>query len=157
VKPQHTSGESIDEADLLRRARAARSRAYAPYSGFHVGAVVLTDDGRVFEGANVENASYPLTACAEANAVRSMAMTGRVSPIVAVAVVGDGEDAITPCGACRQIIFEFGPTATVYGSGDGGRPIVTSIKDLLPHAFGPRRLSQGHGPDGGWAGGPDEL
>lgn len=147
MKPQHTSGDSVDEADLLRRARAARSRAYAPYSGFHVGAAVLTEDGRVFEGANVENASYSLTACAEGNAVRTMAMSGRVSPIVAVAVVGDGEDAVTPCGACRQIIFEFGPSATVYGSGDGGRPLVTSIRELLPHAFGPKRLSQGRDED----------
>ena len=146
MKPSRSSGESIDEADLLRRARSARGRAYAPYSGFHVGAAVLTEDGRVFEGANVENASYSLTACAEGNAVRTMAMSGRVSPIVAVAVVGDGQDAVTPCGACRQIIFEFGPTATIYGSGDGGRPIVTSIRDLLPHAFGPKRLGQGQAP-----------
>lgn len=143
MKPQHASGASYDEADLLRRARAARGRAYAPYSGFQVGAAVLTEDGRIFEGANVENASYSLTACAEGNAVRSMAMSGRVSPIVAVAVVGDGDEAVTPCGACRQIIFEFGPDAKVYGSGDGGRPLVSSVKDLLPHAFGPRRLSQG--------------
>lgn len=134
---------AVDEADLLRRARAARERAYAPYSGFRVGCALLTDDGQVWEAANVENASFPLSACAEMNAVRAMAATGARSSIVAIAVVGDGEDACTPCGACRQLIFEFGPGAAVYASGDGGRPLVTTIAELLPHAFGPRRLSQG--------------
>ncbi|MDX1511176.1 MAG: cytidine deaminase [Nitriliruptorales bacterium] len=138
-----TPGEAIDEADLLRRARAARERAYAPYSGFRVGCAVLTDDGRVFEAANVENASFTLGACAEMNAVRAMAATGTRAQVVAIAIVGDGEDACTPCGACRQVILEFGPDAAVYASGDGGRPLVTTIQQLLPHAFGPRRLAQG--------------
>ena len=133
----------VDEADLLRRAREARGRAYAPYSGFHVGAAVLTADGQVFEGANVENAAYPLSACAEQTAIRAMASAGVREDIVAVAVVGDGDDPCTPCGGCRQVIFEFGPNAVVYASGDGGRPLVSSITELLPHAFGPRRLSQG--------------
>lgn len=144
MKPRHAdSGAAYDEADLLRRARSAREHAYAPYSGFRVGAVVLTEDGRVFEAANVENAAYPLSACAEQNAVRAMAASGRVSAITAVAVVGDGDEACTPCGACRQTVFEFGPDATVYASGDEGRPLVATIRELLPHAFGPRRLSQG--------------
>lgn len=134
---------SYDEADLLRRARDVRSRAYAPYSDFHVGAVVLTEDGQLFEGANVENAAYPLSACAESNALRAMASAGVRSDVIAVAVVGDGDDPCTPCGACRQVIFEFGPDATVYASGDAGRPLVTHIRELLPYAFGPRRLSQG--------------
>lgn len=132
----------LDEADLLRRARAARQRAYAPYSHFHVGAVVVTAEGEVVEGANVENASYGLTMCAERVAIGTMAAAGLRGPIVAVAVVGDGEDALMPCGACRQVIFEFGPEAVVYGSGDGGRPVRSSIRDLLPHAFGVGRLNQ---------------
>jgi cytidine deaminase len=139
------AGASYDEADLLRRARAARGRAYAPYSGFHVGCAVLTEDGRIFEGANVENAAYGLTGCAEQTAIRHLASTGYRGEIVAVAVVGDGDDPCTPCGACRQVIFEFGPDATVYASGDAGRPLVSHIRELLPHAFGPRRLSQGRG------------
>lgn len=144
MKPSHTpEGGGYDEADLLRRARAARQRAYAPYSGFHVGCVVLTEDGQLFEGANVENAAYPLSACAEQTALRTMAAAGVRSPVVAVAVVGDGDEPCTPCGGCRQVIFEFGPDAIVYASGDGGRPVVASIKELLPHAFGPVRLSQG--------------
>lgn len=144
MKPAPRSdGATYDEADLLRRARAAQQRAYVPYSGFHVGCAVLTEDGRIFEGANVENASYSLTSCAEMTAIRTMAASGYRGEVIAVAVVGDGEDPVTPCGACRQVISEFGPDAAIYASGDGGRPLVTSVKDLLPHAFGPKRLSQG--------------
>lgn len=147
MRPAGTpEGVGYDEADLLRRARAARQRAYAPYSGFRVGCIVVTESGRTFEGANVENASYGLSACAEQTAIGSLAAAGVRSPIVAVAVVGDGEDPCTPCGACRQLILEFGSGAVVYASGDGGRPLVASIQELLPHAFGPRRLSQGRGP-----------
>jgi cytidine deaminase len=144
MRPDHPApGASYDEADLLRRAREVRQRAYAPYSHFRVGAVVVTADGQVFEGVNVENASYRMTTCAEQSAIATMATAGVRSPIVAVAVVGDGEDPCTPCGACRQTIFEFGPEATIYSSGDGGRPLVTRITDLLPHGFGPKRLAQG--------------
>lgn len=135
----------VDEADLLRRARAARERAYAPYSGFRVGAAVALEDGRVFEGANIENASYSLSVCAERVALHCYAAGGLQVPVMAVAVVGDGEDPCPPCGACRQVIFEFGPDAIVYSSGDGGRPLVASIRQLLPHPFGPRRLAQGFG------------
>ncbi len=136
-------GHAVDEADLLRRARAARERAYVPYSGFRVGAVVLTEDGRLAEGASVDNAASPLAQCAERVAIQALVGTGVRSPIVAVAVVGDGNDACVPCGACRQVIFEFGPDAVVYASGDAGRPLVASIRELLPHAFGPVRLAQG--------------
>jgi cytidine deaminase len=143
VKPSQPGARPVlDEADLLHRARAARQRAYAPYSHFHVGAVVVTADGEVYEGANVENASYGLTMCAERVAIGSMAASGQRGPIIAVAIVGDGDDALTPCGACRQVIHEFGPEAVVYGSGDGGRPVKAAIRDLLPHAFGPMRLGQ---------------
>lgn len=136
---------AYDEAELLRRAREVRERAYAPYSGFRVGAVVVTEDGHRFEGVNVENASYRMTTCAEQSAIATMATAGVRSPIVAVAVVGDGHDPCTPCGACRQTVFEFGPEAIVYASGDAGRPLVATIAELLPHGFGPRRLAQGQG------------
>ena len=131
-----------DPAELLRRARSRRQRAYAPYSNLRVGAVLVTEDGQVFEGVNVENASYRMTTCAEQAAIAAMATAGVRSPIAGIAVVGDGEDACTPCGACRQMIYEFGPDATVYASGDGGRPLVAQIGELLPHGFGPRRLAQ---------------
>lgn len=146
MKPSTTStGHAYDEADLLRRARAVRERAYAPYSHFRVGAVVVTRDGQLFEGVNVENASYRLTTCAEQTALAGMVAAGVRGPVVAVAVVGDGEDPCTPCGACRQTIFEFGPDAVVYASGDGGRPLIAHITELLPHGFGPKRLAQGRG------------
>lgn len=132
-----------DEAELLRQARRVRERAYAPYSGFRVGAVVVTADGHRFEGVNVENASYRMTTCAEQAAIATMATAGVRSPIVAVAVVGDGDDACTPCGACRQTVYEFGPDAIVYASGDAGRPLTATITELLPHGFGPSRLAQG--------------
>lgn len=144
---RHAAGEggAVDEADLLRRARAARERAYAPYSGFRVGAAVLTDDGRVFEGANVEIASLSLSVCAERVALLSFASSGHRGDVVAVAVVADGEDPCPPCGACRQTIFEFGSEAVIYASGDAGRPLVSGIRELLAHPFGPRRLGQGRG------------
>lgn len=134
---------TYDEVELLRRAREVRNRAYAPYSQFRVGAVVVTVDGYVFDGVNVENASYRMTTCAEQTAIASMVAAGVRGPIAAVAVVGDGHSPCTPCGACRQTIFEFGAEAMIYASGDGGRPLVKSITELLPYGFGPRRLAQG--------------
>lgn len=134
-----------DEAELLRRARELKGRSYSPYSHFRVGAVVVTADGHRFEGVNVENASYRLTTCAEQSAIAGMITAGVRSDIIAVATVGDGSEPCTPCGACRQTIFEFGPAATIYASGDAGHPLTVSITELLPHAFGPRRLAQGQG------------
>lgn len=143
MKPDVPPTSLPDEAELLRRARELRSRAYVPYSGFRVGSVVVTADGGRFEGVNVENASYRLTCCAEQSAIAQMISAGDRSGIVAVAVVGDGAAPCTPCGACRQTIFEFGPAATIYASGSGGQPLVVPIQELLPHAFGPRRLAEG--------------
>ena len=136
-------GVTYDEADMLRRARAVRERAYAPYSQFRVGAVVVTADGEAFEGVNVENASFRTGTCAEQAAIAAMVAAGVRGPVVAVAVVGDGPEPCTPCGACRQVILEFGSQALVYASGDAGRPLIRSIADLLPEAFGPRRLGSG--------------
>lgn len=134
---------TVHESDLLHRAREARRHAYAPYSGFRVGAAVLSASGQVHTGANVENAAYPLGGCAEQTAIRTMVAGGDHGPILAVAVVGDGEDPCTPCGGCRQVIFEHGPRARVLASGDGGRPLRTTIDELLPYAFGPHRLGTG--------------
>ncbi len=131
-------------AELLRQARQVRERAYAPYSRFRVGAVVVTTDGRRFEGANVENASYRLTSCAEQSAIAAMASSGAHGPIAVVAVIADGDQPCTPCGACRQTIMEFGPDAVIHASGDGGRTLTTTIADLLPYSFGPSRLAEGH-------------
>ena len=142
VRPDPRVGPTHDEADLLRRARDVRSRAYAPYSQFHVGAIVVTPTA-TYTGVNVENASYRMTTCAEQTAIAHMVAECDRGPILAVAVVGDGADPCTPCGACRQTIFEFGPDAVVYASGDAGHPLVARITELLPHGFGPHRLAQG--------------
>jgi cytidine deaminase len=118
--------------DLLEAARAVRSRAYAPYSQFKVGAALRGDDGRVYVGANVENASFGLTVCAERAAVAAAVAAG-VRRIDAVAVVAEGP--ISPCGACRQVIAEFGPEAVVIGEDGAGGYVERGIRELLPEAF----------------------
>jgi len=139
-----TSSDPARDAQLLQRARQAKVHAYAPYSGFHVGAALLTTDGAVFTGVNIENVSFGLTLCAERVAVAAMIATaGSRTLIDAIAVVGDGHDALMPCGACRQVLHEFGATARVIASGDGGMPIVTSVAELLPRPFSALRLGQG--------------
>jgi cytidine deaminase len=128
---------------LLERARAARSAAYAPYSGFRVGAAALTGDGSVFSGCNVENASYSLTNCAERVAVQSAVAAGH-HEIRAVAVVGPDDDTpCAPCGSCRQVLHEFGPEMLlVMPGGSGDEPTVAPLSELLPFAFGPGSLGE---------------
>ena len=92
--------------ELIQKAVRAKSTSYSPYSKFRVGAAVLTDDGEIFSGCNVENASYGLAICAERNAIFRMAFAGK-RKIVAVAIASDEATFITPCGACRQVIAEF--------------------------------------------------
>ena len=140
---------TADREALLARAREVRSRAYAPYSGFHVGAVVVTAAGERFEGVNVENVSYRLTTCAEQTALAAMCAAGGAREVVTVAVAGDGPDPCTPCGACRQTIAEFGPRAVVHATGSSGTVLTAAIADLLPHAFTPQRLEQGGEDDRG--------
>ena len=119
---------------LLQVARAARARAHAPYSKFRVGAAVLDDRGRVHAGCNVENASYGLTVCAERNAVAAAVAAG-AKRIRAVAVVAD--PAAVPCGACRQVLTEFGGPASeiLLGGANGAVASATTIGALLPRAF----------------------
>ena len=124
---------------LLDAARSASARAYAPYSRFRVGAAVLAEDGRVFTAANVENASYGLTSCAERNAVFAAVFAG-VREIVAVAIHTPTGEPVSPCGACRQVLFEFGPSVVVTSCCDGDGLRRWSIGELLPGAFGPRSL-----------------
>ena len=126
---------------LLETARAIRSRAYAPYSGFHVGAALLAGD-EVFAAVNVENASYPVSVCAERNAVAMAVAAGAAAGIRAVAVVTDADDPTPPCGGCRQVLFEFGGPglAVIAESADGSVRKHWSLDDLLPDAFGPADL-----------------
>ena len=129
---------SIDA--LFEAARSARERAYAPYSKYRVGAALADEAGRVFAGCNVENAAYPAGTCAEAGAIAAMAAGGgrRVSAIL---VLADGPELVTPCGACRQRIREFGHDATpVHLADSGGVKRTLSLGELLPFAFGPDNL-----------------
>ncbi len=126
--------DSPSRAALLKHARAAQDRAYAPYSGFRVGAAVETDDGAVYTGVNVENASYGLSICAERVALCAAVAAG-ARRISAVAVVA-GDAGGAPCGACRQFLAEFGDAATTVTFYDGGAPTTLTLADLLPHPFG---------------------
>ena len=123
----------MDDKALVELAKKARANAYAPYSGFSVGAAVLAADGRVFSGCNIENASYGLTNCAERTAIFSAVAAG-ARELVALAVVADGELPCSPCGACRQVIAEFAVGRTILANLAGKMQIVTK-KELLPFAF----------------------
>jgi cytidine deaminase len=134
----------VDHAKLEEMARAARQimrRAYAPYSGFLVGAALLNEDGTIRSGVNVENASYPLSVCAERNAVAAMVLAGQ-HRILAVAVATEAERPTPPCGGCRQVLYEFGEAdAPVLAEGAEGVRKRWRLGDLLPDAFGPDDLS----------------
>ncbi|TMK35075.1 MAG: cytidine deaminase [Actinobacteria bacterium] len=128
----------MDEA--VERARDAMDRAYAPYSGFAVGAAIVAN-GQIFTGQNIENASYPVSVCAERNAVGRMIDAGE-RRIDVVAVVTAAESPTPPCGACRQVLWEFGPEALVVAETTGGERIMWALEDLLPSAFGPDDLGR---------------
>ncbi len=123
---------------LIRKARAARRRAYAPYSKFRVGAALLAADGRIFLGGNVENASYGLTLCAERAAVAAAVAAG-CRRFQAIAIAGGGRKApLSPCGACRQVLAEFCRPDCVIILAPAGRSAAFQscrLKDLLPRAF----------------------
>ncbi|MGO9086396.1 MAG: cytidine deaminase [Candidatus Sulfotelmatobacter sp.] len=120
---------------LERVAAKVMKNAHAPYSNFHVGAAILLTNGKVFSGCNVENASYGMTNCAERTAIFSaVAQLGPKIEIRAVAVTNDHGAACSPCGACRQVIYEFGPNATIFFRGKDG-PRQAHITELLPEGF----------------------
>jgi cytidine deaminase len=129
-------------ADLAEAARAASARAYCPYSHFRVGAAVLAEGGRIFSGCNVENASYGLTICAERNAVfQAVAQLEGCLVIRAVVIYTPTPEPTAPCGACRQVINEFGPDAEIRSICDGPRDLRLRLSELLPAAFGPGNLA----------------
>lgn len=131
----------MDLAHIIETARVASSRAYAPYSDFQVGAAILTEGGAVHAGCNVENASYGLSLCAERNAVAAMALAANSDDrkIRLVAIVSSDAAPCFPCGACRQVLHEFGCEEVVVLEAFGamGR---YSLNSLLPHAFGSGNL-----------------
>ncbi len=137
----------VDHARLLSHARSAAEHAYAPYSEFPVGAAILTADGNLYTGCNVENASYGLTICAERNGATTLVAS--TSPddkagrrIDTVAFVGLKAAPCWPCGACRQVLREFGCT-TVVVEDENGVPLALPFDELLPYSFGPEHLPEG--------------
>lgn len=137
-------GESVPSAEaLLDRATEVAAQAYAPYSGFQVGAALAAADGRVFTGANVENAAYGSTLCAERVALGAAVSAG-ARAFVRLAVVGSGTGPTPPCGACRQMLVEFAPDLKIVAAGaEGGMATWVLGADLLPDAFSPARLREG--------------
>lgn len=131
----------IDWGALEEAATEARSRAYAPYSGYTVGAALLADDGRVFVGVNVENASYGLALCAERTAVAKAVSEG-VRTFRAIVVATGGPRAGAPCGMCRQVLAELGPSYPVRCISDRGDRFDTTVAELLPFPFGPSYLDE---------------
>lgn len=125
---------------LLEEAKKVREKAYAPYSNFKVGASLLTEDGKIFTGCNVENASYGLSLCAERNAIFSAVSKGE-RKFKALLVVAQGEETVAPCGACRQVMREFGEF-DVYLANTDGKIEKTKVSELLPKAFGPENLEE---------------
>ncbi len=131
------SEEKIKE--LVGLAAGARERAYAPYSKYPVGAAVLFASGKIYTGCNIENASYGLSNCAERTAVFKGVSEGE-QEIVAVAVAVKGKTAGSPCGACRQVIREFGPKALLISAAENGEYFSKTLEELLPDSFGPEYL-----------------
>lgn len=125
---------------LLSKALAARDKAYAPYSNFHVGSCLITKSGHFYAGCNIENASYSLTQCAESSAIAAMTMAGE-RDIQDILVVGNTTQILTPCGACRQRIREFGHSHTrVHLCAENVIKKTMTLDELLPASFGPEVL-----------------
>jgi cytidine deaminase len=124
----------IDLDALIAAARRARAHAYAPYSRYAVGAAVLADNGRVYLGANIENASYGLSLCAERNAIAAAVLDG-ARRIEAIAVLTSTAPPAAPCGMCRQTLAEFARDCPIVLGNESGERVETTLAELLPRAF----------------------
>jgi cytidine deaminase len=129
----------VDYSTLIAEARAARGRAYAPYSRYPVGAALLCGSGKVYPGCNVENAAYPMTMCAERTALFSAIAAGE-REFVAITVIADAERPVPPCGACRQALLELAPDMPVLLANLHGAERLTTPRELLPEGFSARDL-----------------
>ena len=127
----------MEREQLIKLAKEARELSYSPYSNFAVGAAVLTKDGKVFKGSNIENGSYPLCMCAERNALYNAYMNGyKKDDLVSLAIVADTDTPCTPCGACRQVISELFPSKSpIYMANMKDEVIEMTIEELLPLSF----------------------
>lgn len=128
-----------EQASLLREATAAQAHAYAPYSSFSVGAALLGEDGRVYRGCNVENASYGLALCAERVALGAAVSQGQRTFRAIAVTTSRGDVPVAPCGACRQVLSELAPQLQVVLPSPEG-PRLISLTELLPDSFGPQDL-----------------
>lgn len=129
----------MDAKKLMKMARKARQNAYAPYSHFAVGAALLAESGRVYTGCNIENASYGLTCCAERNAIFAAVGAGE-RRFKMLAVAADSPEPVAPCGACRQVIAEFGIPLVVMGNLKEATKTMTA-EELLPYGFGQESMN----------------
>ena len=132
----------MTEHDLIAAAQTMLERAYAPYSHFPVGAALSCADGSVFTGCNVENAAYGSSICAERTALVKAVSEGHQNDFQALAIVSRGPDYCWPCGACRQMLYEFAPQLTILAANGQGKFIRCALSDLLLHGFGPAMLSE---------------
>ena len=134
----------MNKEALIESAKKARALSYSPYSHFAVGAAILTKDGHVFLGANVENSSYPLCMCAERNAIYNAMMNGyKKDDLIALAIIAETDEPCSPCGACRQVISELMPLDSKIYLGNMKNDLKeTSIQELLPFAFSDKDLNK---------------
>ena len=130
----------MKESELIEVARQAAQQAYCPYSKFRVGAALVAADGKVYSGCNVENASYGLTNCAERTALFKAVSEGASSPFRKLVIYTPTAIATSPCGACRQVLFEFGAEAEVLCTCDSGHEIRTTVSALLPGGLKPSQV-----------------
>ena len=131
MRKKHAGTNQAERKELIERAASAKVRAYAPYSRFRVGAALLTEEGDIFEGCNVENSSYSLTICAERNALFQAVMNGRTS-FRAIAISSDVDGFLPPCGACRQVLSEFSPSMDIILTNGNGKMKVVTLDVLHP-------------------------
>lgn len=130
----------MTDQELVKKALAMHQFSYVPYSGFPVGAALLTQEGRVFTGCNVEDAAYGSTICAERTAIVKAVSEGCREGWEAIAIAGKGEDFCWPCGACRQMLYEFAPDLKIIIGGKDKVLSTITLSELLPHGFGPSAL-----------------
>lgn len=138
-------GDELDQESrerLVLAARDAMRLSYSPYSHYPVGAALLLADGRVMQAANIENAAYPVSLCAERAAVAAALAAGS-REFRAIAVASRGDPPAPPCGACRQVLSEFNPGLPVLVAGESGAATLYNLQDLLPWSFGPKHLAHG--------------
>lgn len=131
----------MTDQELVELAFTMHQYAYCPYSVFPVGAALECADGTVFTGCNVENAAYGSSICAERTALVKAISAGKRT-FVRLAVAGNGKDFCWPCGACRQMLYEFQPDLTILAANESHHFVKTTLRDLMPHGFGPKNLQQ---------------